>query len=75
MIDPFAKLTGAQATATPAFKTADFGLQRRIEFAAVLRQSAAAVATPPSNSANTSALLTASDAASRALDLRGHANN
>ena len=75
MIDPFAKLTGAQATATPTFKTADFGLQRRIEFAAVLRQSEAAVATPPSSSANSSALLTASDAASPTLDLRGHANN
>ena len=75
MIDPFAKLTGAQATATPTFKTADFGLQRRIEFAAVLRQSEAAVATPPSSSANTSALLTASDAASPALAVQGHANN
>lgn len=69
MIDPFAKLTGAQTAGTPPFKTADFGLQRRIEFAALLRESEAAAPAPAKSSAGASTLLAASNAVSPARDL------
>ena len=66
MIDPFAKLTGAVPGTAPKFKTADFGLQRRIEFAALLRESEAAAAGAPSSSVKGAAGLTASHASSPA---------